>query len=543
MKITARLGATLAALLFIGSTAVVQVASSPTADAAVVVQPCSASYIGVPGSGESSTSSGEMSDVANYVAQAAANSGQKLRNSINLPYPAVPWYWFDDFVKGLNTTLLDNSESAGVSNLLEIISGYRAESAAAGCPNAPILLAGYSQGAEVVIRAVHAMPAATQATVSVALLGDPSFIPNVTGDLDFNNTAYKGIRPSFSKGKHDSLPSDVLSRTRDICAASDPICAYHVSELPGLVDGHSAHYHYTSITYEGITLTHYAGNWLWAHQAPASPISTKPAVGSGRVLASPCLNMRTGPGSGDTLVTCIPVNTVIPIDCTASGSSVTGPYGTETTWDQTSYGGQGGYVADAWVYTGTNSPVAGSCSASTPPSSAPTGYETGRQVSVVSQATGGVSGHKGPANSYAAGPTHPANSALWIVCYVNGQSIAGPYGTETAWDLGDDGYYYSDAWIWTGSNSAVVPACSLKNVTVVSQATGGDSGHAGPSNAYAAGPTHPAGATIQIACYVDGQSISGPYGTEAIWDLSTDGYYYADAWLWTDSNGAVVPEC
>ena len=259
------------------------------------------------------------------------------------------------------------------------------------------------------------------------LLGDPSFIPNVTGDLDFNGTAYKGIRPSFSAGSHYSLPSDVLSRTRDICAASDPICAYHASELAGLADGRSAHYHYTSMTYEGVTLTHYAGNWLWAHHAPASPPS------------------------------------------------------------------------------------------------APTKYETGRQVRVVSQATGGVSGHKGPANSYAAGPTHPANSALWIVCHVNGQSIAGPYGTETIWDLGDDGYYYSDAWIWTGSNSAVVPACSLKNVTVVSQATGGDSGHVGPSNAYAAGSTHPAGATIQIACYVGGQSIAGPYGTETIWDLSTDG--------------------
>lgn len=53
----------------------------------------------------------------------------------------------------------------------------------------------------------------------------------------------------------------------------------------------------------------------------------------------------------------------------------------------------------------------------------------------------------------------------------------------------------------------------------------------------------PAGATIQIACYVDGQSITGPHGTEAIWDLSTDGYYYTDAWLWTDSNSAVVPHC
>jgi surface antigen len=177
------------------------------------------------------------------------------------------------------------------------------------------------------------------------------------------------------------------------------------------------------------------------------------------------------------------------------------------------------------------------------PAPAPAGYNTGREVTVVSQATGGDSGHKGPANSYAAGPTHAAGSPIYIVCYVNGQSIAGPYGTETVWDLGDDGYYYSDAWLWTDSNGPVVPACDLKTVTVVSQATGGDSGHTGPSNAYAAGPARAAGSDVQIACYVSGQSIAGPYGTESTWDLSTDGYYYSDAWLWTDSNGPVVPEC
>ena len=179
----------------------------------------------------------------------------------------------------------------------------------------------------------------------------------------------------------------------------------------------------------------------------------------------------------------------------------------------------------------------------TPAASPPPAYKTGHEVTIVSQATGGVSGHKGPANSYSAGPTHPANSAIWIVCYMYGQSIAGPYGTESVWDLGDDGYYYSDAWIWTGSNSPVVPQCSLRTVTVDSHATGGDSGHTGPGNAYAAGPTHAAGTPIQIACYVNGQSITGPYGTETIWDLGTDGYYYSDAWLWTGSNGAVVPAC
>ena len=170
-------------------------------------------------------------------------------------------------------------------------------------------------------------------------------------------------------------------------------------------------------------------------------------------------------------------------------------------------------------------------------------YNAGRQVTIASQATGGVSGHTGPGNSYAAGPTHPASSALWIVCYVNGQSITGPYDTTTIWDLGDDGYYYTDAWLYTGTNGPAVPACAMKTVTVDSHATGGVSGHKGPGNSYAAGPDHAASAPVTIVCYVTGQSITGPYDTTNIWDLANDGYYYTDAWLYTGTNGPAVPAC
>jgi surface antigen len=173
----------------------------------------------------------------------------------------------------------------------------------------------------------------------------------------------------------------------------------------------------------------------------------------------------------------------------------------------------------------------------------PPAYHAGRQVSIDSHATGGVSGHTGPGNSYAAGPTRPVNSAIWIVCYVNGQSITGPYNTTTIWDLSDDGYYYTDAWLYTGTNGAAVPPCALRTVTIDSHATGGVSGHTGPGNAYAAGPTHAANTQITIACYVDGQSITGPYNTTTIWDLAVGGYYYTDAWLYTGTNGAAVPHC
>jgi hypothetical protein len=182
-----------------------------------------------------------------------------------------------------------------------------------------------------------------------------------------------------------------------------------------------------------------------------------------------------------------------------------------------------------------------------PPPPAPGPYHTGKQVSVDKYATGGDSGHTGPGNNYLAGPLHQANSALWIVCYVNGQSITNSHYNDTTpiWDLATDGYYYSDAWLFTGTNGAAVPPCHLKTVSVDKYATGGDSGHTGPGNNYSAGPLHAANTPITIACYVNGQSITNSHynDTTPIWDLATDGYYYSDAWLFTGTNGAAVPPC
>jgi len=81
--------------------------------------------------------------------------------------------------------------------------------------------------------------------------------------------------------------------------------------------------------------------------------------------------------------------------------------------------------------------------------------------------------------------------------------------------------------------------------TVSQYATSGDSGHKGPGNQYAAGPTYPAGTTIPIYCYVNGQAITNSHynDTTTVWDLSDDGYWYTDAWLFTNNNGPVVPAC
>jgi Fibronectin type III domain. len=177
----------------------------------------------------------------------------------------------------------------------------------------------------------------------------------------------------------------------------------------------------------------------------------------------------------------------------------------------------------------------------------PGDYHGGFTATVDRHAATGLSGHKGPGDQYARGPTYPIGTPIHIYCYVDGQSITNSHYryTTTIWNLSDDGYWYTDAWLYTGVNGAVVPRCGGFSATVDSHAVTGLSGHKGPGDQYASGPTYPKGTTIRIYCYVDGQSITNSHYsyTTTTWNLSDDGYWYTDAWLYTGKNQPVVPRC
>lgn len=49
--------------------------------------------------------------------------------------------------------------------------------------------------------------------------------------------------------------------------------------------------------------------------------------------------------------------------------------------------------------------------------------------------------------------------------------------------------------------------------------------------------------TADFDCYLNGDAVTGPYGTETIWDHLLSGGYVSDAWVFTNNNGAVVPLC
>ncbi len=171
-----------------------------------------------------------------------------------------------------------------------------------------------------------------------------------------------------------------------------------------------------------------------------------PSGGSGSVLGSSCLGFHLGPDGTTPQIDCIPAGTTVTIDCVRSGQPVTGPYGTESTWDHTSYNGQAGFVSDAWIYTGSNSPVAGSCG--------------GNGVAMYQ---GCLTMRSGPYLASAAVGCIAQAASFTIDCTARGDSVTGPYGATNLWDhTSDSGAsgYVSDAYVYTGTANAVAGACA-----------------------------------------------------------------------------------
>lgn len=88
------------------------------------------------------------------------------------------------------------------------------------------------------------------------------------------------------------------------------------------------------------------------------------------------------------------------------------------------------------------------------------------EVTTPSYATGTVntSGsslnvRSGPSTSYAVVDTVADGAKVTIYCQTTGQTISGTYGTTNVWDRIGTGKYVSDAYVYTGSDGRVAPAC------------------------------------------------------------------------------------
>jgi Putative amidase domain len=88
--------------------------------------------------------------------------------------------------------------------------------------------------------------------------------------------------------------------------------------------------------------------------APAANAATGKVVTSGVNLY-----VRSGPGTSYSVVGSLAPGSAVSFTCYEQGTAVTGPYGTETIWDQLN---SGGFVSDAWIYTGSNNATVPECS-------------------------------------------------------------------------------------------------------------------------------------------------------------------------------------
>ncbi|MEU9301455.1 peptidase [Streptomyces sp. NPDC048269] len=70
------------------------------------------------------------------------------------------------------------------------------------------------------------------------------------------------------------------------------------------------------------------------------------------------LNVRSGPGTNYSIVDVLPVGAIVSVRCQCPGTTVSGPYGTTNLWDCI---GNGEFVSDAYVKTGSDGYVAPRC--------------------------------------------------------------------------------------------------------------------------------------------------------------------------------------
>ncbi|MFJ7218567.1 hypothetical protein [Amycolatopsis sp. NPDC098790] len=138
----------------------------------------------------------------------------------------------------------------------------------------------------------------------------------------------------------------------------------------------------------------------------------------------------------------------------------------------------------------------------------------------------------------------PEAQAAYLQGYNNkkddsGRTVQNPAGIDLAdgvfWDglgMSDNGYV-NVTYLWTGTG----PTGTVK--------TAGD-----PMNVRASASTSAAikglaanYAKVTIECYVDGDSVTGTFGTSTIWDRIGPGHYVSDTYLQTGSDAPVAPHC
>jgi uncharacterized protein YraI len=95
----------------------------------------------------------------------------------------------------------------------------------------------------------------------------------------------------------------------------------------------------------------------------ANPALAATASGTVHTDSGVAVTVRSAPSTSAGAVGSVADGTAVVIDCQASGDTVTGKYGTTSVWDHVA--SAGGYITDAYVFTGSDGRVAPDCAGST----------------------------------------------------------------------------------------------------------------------------------------------------------------------------------
>lgn len=97
------------------------------------------------------------------------------------------------------------------------------------------------------------------------------------------------------------------------------------------------------------------------------------AAATGTVIPNEGVNFRSGPGTSYKIVGTAKKGAKLKLECYTTGNSQKGIYGSSTIWYRLA---KDKYIADAFIYTGSNKPVTGKCGGSKPkPPSTPSIYK------------------------------------------------------------------------------------------------------------------------------------------------------------------------
>lgn len=177
-------------------------------------------FIGAAGSGEGH-SAGGLGSTVNAAAQAFAGRARAADKSVAVrpiyyPAAAVPTRvdQFGGFLASMNTG------AANTQGDVEIV--------LKACPKTRLVLAGYSQGASAVHRALQRLGDRKQITAA-ALIADPDRIPNDTARNLGTAPRSQGMAQAsamVSGANPAPLAPRVGARTLSICTAGDPVCQW-----------------------------------------------------------------------------------------------------------------------------------------------------------------------------------------------------------------------------------------------------------------------------------------------------------------------------